>query len=274
MSNILPELPDPPIPPTPSISFNANTSRTTNRHRKGRGQYRNTGGRAGRAHATTNGALASTSDQGEGERRETNSTGPTENIGHERIPSRTSDTIPTAEEYSSKPLASTRSSRRRRNRKAHEERTSHVQAAPELTSGTTPRNGGRSRRSQFGSQLTEQDAAHLHASSRRPRSPPSNSENSLTSSLILALRKPPYPDCPICFNSLHPAQSTWSCSLSEEATSCCWATFHLKCVREWARKSTREIRNALVARGEANEGEYWRCPGCQTKRTHVPQSYL
>ena len=267
MSHIPPEPPDPPVQP----AHNANTSRTTNRRNNGQSQYRNAAGDAGRAHETANNASRSTSDQRESTGRELNSTGLHGNIRLRH----TSNAVTTTGEYSSKPLVSTpRSNRRRKNRKPHEEHGGHLKDSNELTSGTPPRNRGRSRRSQFGSQLTEQDATHQTASPRHPRSPPPNSEESLTTRLILALRKAPYPDCPICFNCLHPAQPTWSCSLSEEAASCCWATFHLKCVREWARKSTTEIRNALVARGEANEGEYWRCPGCQTKRNQAPQSYL
>lgn len=136
---------------------------------------------------------------------------------------------------------------------------------------STSRKQGRSRRGQFGSQLTEQHGARAAPLSRRPSSPPPNSD--LTTRLTYALRTPPYPDCPICFNPLHPAQPTWSCSLSDEVQSCCWASFHLKCVREWAKKSTKEVKDAFVAR-DVNEDEYWRCPGCQTKRQQVPKGYL
>ncbi|KAF8582785.1 hypothetical protein K439DRAFT_1350445 [Ramaria rubella] len=134
------------------------------------------------------------------------------------------------------------------------------------------RTQGHARRAQFGSQLTDQRQRPSSPSQRRRRSPPPNSD--LTTRLTHALRTPPYPDCPICFNSLHPAQPTWSCSLSPQVASCCWSSFHLKCIREWARKSTKEIKDALVARGEEHEEEYWRCPGCQTKRNQVPRNYL
>lgn len=62
----------------------------------------------------------------------------------------------------------------------------------------------------------------------------------LTSTLIHALSTPPYPDCPICFAAIYPAQSTWSCSPSHathtfdgdskenENSQCCWTTFHFK----------------------------------------------
>ncbi|KAG5637002.1 hypothetical protein H0H81_006146 [Sphagnurus paluster] len=59
----------------------------------------------------------------------------------------------------------------------------------------------------------------------------------LTSRLIQALRTHPYPDCPICFSSIHPAQRVWSCSPSipvirppdaeSDEQQYCWTTFHL-----------------------------------------------
>jgi transcriptional repressor NF-X1 len=108
--------------------------------------------------------------------------------------------------------------------------------------------------------------------------------NDLTSTLIHALSTPPYPDCPICFAAIHPAQPTWSCSPSHNtrasdddsnenvSSQCCWTTFHLKCIRSWASKSVKEITDAWRARGEERPGE-WRCPGCQSKREHVPNGY-
>lgn len=106
----------------------------------------------------------------------------------------------------------------------------------------------------------------------------------LTSTLTYALSTPPYPDCPICFAAIHPAQPTWSCSLSHinrfadddnrenESSQCCWTTFHLKCIRSWANKSVKELVDAWRARGEERPGE-WRCPGCQSKRETVPNGY-
>lgn len=80
-------------------------------------------------------------------------------------------------------------------------------------------------------------------------------------------------ECPICFIAIHHAQPTWSCVLSADTgNACCWTTFHLKCIREWAAKSTKETRDAYRARNEDREGE-WRCPGCQTKRNEVPRVY-
>jgi transcriptional repressor NF-X1 len=116
-------------------------------------------------------------------------------------------------------------------------------------------------------------------------------KDNLTSTLIHALRTPPYPDCPICFSSIHPAQPTWSCSPSipvvsvsavdehertatdrEQSNSYCWTTFHVKCIRSWAAKSVKDVSDAWRARGEDRNGD-WRCPGCQAKREVVPNGY-
>ena len=116
-------------------------------------------------------------------------------------------------------------------------------------------------------------------------------EDTLTARLIRELSIAPYPDCIICFNAIHPAQPTWSCSpltpisattddesgkettsRAAETAQCCWATFHLKCIRSWAAKSVKDIEDAWRARGEERKGE-WRCPGCQSKRMNVPTSY-
>ena len=107
----------------------------------------------------------------------------------------------------------------------------------------------------------------------------------LTSTLIKALSTRPFPDCPICFSPVHPAQSIWSCSPatpqvlgpagdgSTPAPQYCWTTFHLKCVRSWAEKSVKALEVAWRNRGEMDKKGEWRCPGCQAKREIVPTSY-
>ena len=84
----------------------------------------------------------------------------------------------------------------------------------------------------------------------------------LASTLIHALSTPPYPDCPICFSPIHPAQPTWSCSPStptivgqNEEVQYCWTTFHVKCIRSWASKSVKDIADAWRARGEQWNGD-------------------
>ena len=150
------------------------------------------------------------------------------------------------------------------------------------------------------------DHAHAHnrtlnpnAHANRARKPnnagkrPARPEpDDLTSNLTRALCTPPYPDCPICFNAIVPAQPTWSCSPAfvphdpdaappagheheheQERVQCCWTTFHLKCVRSWAAKSVKDIEDAWRARGESGRKGDWRCPGCQFKRETVPHCY-
>ncbi|KAF7350455.1 FKBP12-associated protein 1-like protein [Mycena venus] len=110
----------------------------------------------------------------------------------------------------------------------------------------------------------------------RPKPKPTPVADDLTSRLIAALGTPPYPDCPICFSAVHPAQPTWSCSPSIpvlETQQYCWTTFHLKCIRSWAAKSVKEVADAWAARGEPHRGGEWRCPGCQARRVAVPTSY-
>ncbi|KAK7437497.1 FKBP12-associated protein [Stygiomarasmius scandens] len=104
----------------------------------------------------------------------------------------------------------------------------------------------------------------------------------LTSNLIRGLSKPPYADCPICFNAIFPGQSIWSCSpmipiLSDDAdkkVEYCWTPFHLKCIKPWAEKSFNDVKAAWVARGEPEKGGEWRCPGCQGRRNRVVGGYL
>ncbi|KZV76711.1 hypothetical protein PENSPDRAFT_731024 [Peniophora sp. CONT] len=118
---------------------------------------------------------------------------------------------------------------------------------------------------------------------------PPRDDDDLATRLTRALSTAPYPDCPICFASIHPAQPTWSCSpphvpaaftsidggdanAVQETAQCCWTTFHMKCIRNWAETSVKNVKQAWAARGEEKEGD-WRCPGCQSKRTVVPRVY-
>ena len=158
------------------------------------------------------------------------------------------------------------------------------------SSATTPSQTPRpSRRARFRTTLTDaQDTPQASSSvprRHRPRrsSPPGDD---LTSTLTHALRTPPFPDCPICFNPIRPEHPTWSCSPptpmtfdksdtpgGEDKTTCCWNTFHLKCIRAWAEKSVKELEEAWRARGELRPGE-WRCPGCRATRQAIPQTYM
>jgi transcriptional repressor NF-X1 len=111
-------------------------------------------------------------------------------------------------------------------------------------------------------------------------------KDDLTTRLIRELSTRPYPDCAICFNSIHPTQPTWSCSPSyaiagsdpessnviNENAQCCWTTFHLKCIHSWASKTVKGVTEALRARGEERECE-WLCPACRAKRLSIPSGY-
>ncbi|KAG1732767.1 hypothetical protein EDB19DRAFT_1896714 [Suillus lakei] len=85
----------------------------------------------------------------------------------------------------------------------------------------------------------------------KPPRPKAPLADDLTSTVIRALSTHPYPDCPICFNPIHPSENL----------QCCWTTFHLKCIRAWASKCVKDLQDAWRARGEERTGE-WRCPGC------------
>jgi hypothetical protein len=121
------------------------------------------------------------------------------------------------------------------------------------------RGGGRRR--EFGAQLTSADAppesTNGAESSSRPVTPqhkrpqqtpraktklaaadaPIPVAQDLTTRLTESICKPPYADCPICFNEIHPLQPTWSCAISEETNRCCWTVFHNKCIVAWSKKS-------------------------------------
>jgi transcriptional repressor NF-X1 len=135
-----------------------------------------------------------------------------------------------------------------------------------------PKSKGRGQK--FGATLTENvDAQHDNKSQhqRSTHRPKLAADADLTTSLIYGLSYPPYADCPICFNAIHPAQPTWSCS--PPAEQCCWTTFHRKCIKPWAEKSVKELEEAWAARGERGKKGLWRCPGCQTKRQAIPGAY-
>jgi hypothetical protein len=174
---------------------------------------------------------------------------------------------------------------------AHES-TAESEDASSTGASSRPARGGGGRRAKFSSHLTDAagpSAQVLGAAPRAERASythPALVAGDLTSTLIDSLRTPPYPDCPICFSAIHPAQPSWSCSPTApvapvdgeevesgpESARCCWTTFHLKCIRAWAGKSVKDVADAWRARGENRPGD-WRCPGCQAKRISVPSGY-
>lgn len=153
--------------------------------------------------------------------------------------------------------------------------------------------GGKGRRgAKFNSAFTADAAGSAAGKRPQHRHPKYTNQNipdgdDLTSTLIRGLSVAPYMDCAICFNAIHPAQPTWSCSpsipvLSNTSTDYtssttepqyCWTTFHHKCIRSWAEKSYNEVKEAWRARGEPEKGGEWRCPGCQGRRKTLMGAY-
>ncbi|KAF7300671.1 R3H domain-containing protein [Mycena chlorophos] len=97
------------------------------------------------------------------------------------------------------------------------------------------------RGAKFNSGLTTTDAAGPAPRHSHPRARAAEPvADDLTSRLTAALGTPPYPDCPICFTAIHPAQPTWSCSPEIavlDAPQYCWTTFHLKCINTAAEQA-------------------------------------
>lgn len=186
----------------------------------------------------------------------------------------------------------TNSNRRRRPPRPHSVPVSGVNDQTASDRAQTSTHSGqpnekKGRRGKFQGKLTENDnSSKTPLPSHPSRKYHSKVENSaaddLTSRLIRELSFPPYPDCPICFSSVHREQPIWSCSPSiatilphdvEGPPQYCWTTFHLKCIRSWASKSVKDIEDAWRARGEGGRTGDWRCPGCQAKREVVPKVY-
>ncbi|KAG9092665.1 FKBP12-associated protein [Ceratobasidium sp. UAMH 11750] len=148
------------------------------------------------------------------------------------------------------------------------------------TAHSQPPRGGR--RENFGARLTDGGGrAGSTADAPIPAPPPTTGD--LTSRLIYSLtHREDAVDCPICFNPVHPTQPIWSCApppvdpledTSAAPATCCWTIFHIRCIKQWAQKSVVATREAYRARSVDLPGD-WRCPGCQTKRTVIPQAYL
>uniref|UniRef100_A0A7N0VHK1 NF-X1-type zinc finger protein NFXL1 n=1 Tax=Kalanchoe fedtschenkoi TaxID=63787 RepID=A0A7N0VHK1_KALFE len=66
-------------------------------------------------------------------------------------------------------------------------------------------------------------------------------------------------ECMICYDMVRRSAPIWSCSS-------CYSIFHLNCIRKWARAPTSVD---LIA--EKNQGDNWRCPGCQSVQLTTPK---
>ncbi|KAJ3752506.1 hypothetical protein EV360DRAFT_55073 [Lentinula raphanica] len=141
-------------------------------------------------------------------------------------------------------------------------------------------------KAKFNAGLTEPTSTQTSGSAQPRRRPKKTSNQAdaddLTSHLIRELSTYPYPDCLICFSSIHPKQPTWSCSPlipmletdPAHQSQYCWTTFHLKCIRDWAEKNYKEVKAAWEAREEFGKDGEWRCPGCQGKRNKLIKGYM
>ncbi|KIY66766.1 hypothetical protein CYLTODRAFT_491180 [Cylindrobasidium torrendii FP15055 ss-10] len=164
----------------------------------------------------------------------------------------------------------TRKNERKPPRSTHD---SHPKSANGETNAAPAKRRGRG----FNGGLTDGRAGGPSLKPYRPKYDlPDTAADDLTSTLTRSLSVHPYADCPICFSAIHPAQPTWCCSpeipVIDDNPQYCWTPFHLKCVRSWAEKSHKEVREAWIARGQDRNGE-WRCPGCQGKRHELPKGY-
>ncbi|CAN7040090.1 unnamed protein product, partial [Brassica oleracea var. botrytis] len=59
-------------------------------------------------------------------------------------------------------------------------------------------------------------------------------------------------ECMICYDKVGRAANIWSCSS-------CYSIFHMHCIKKWARAPT-----SIDLLAEKNQGDNWRCPGCQS----------
>ncbi|CAH8383909.1 unnamed protein product [Eruca vesicaria subsp. sativa] len=58
-------------------------------------------------------------------------------------------------------------------------------------------------------------------------------------------------ECMICYDKVGRSAYIWSCSS-------CYSIFHMHCIKRWARAPT-----SIDLLAEKNQGDNWRCPGCQ-----------
>lgn len=258
-------------PPNSAPAAGAEASQPTNRGRRGRGRRRNSPHRDTSNNAANPGPQSAAG--GVGRRRNKGPQerlGPTDGDGRQLPPHVDNSNL---EDGASVAESTGSNSRPNRGRGRGRGRGN-----PNANRGGANGRGGR--RQQFGARLTEGTRATAPVS--EPTPPPPTSGD-LTSRLIYSLtHKEDAVDCPICFNPVHPTQPIWSCAPSPvdplddpsaAPATCCWTIFHMKCIKEWARKSVTATREAYRARDVDLPGD-WRCPGCQTKRTEVPRAYV
>ena len=72
-------------------------------------------------------------------------------------------------------------------------------------------------------------------------------------------------ECPICTAAVHRKSQVWS-------SDCCWTVFHLSCIRKWSQNEGSAVRQPRDGNGEVLARQ-WRCPGCNTPRDVLPNSF-
>ncbi|ORZ13043.1 hypothetical protein BCR42DRAFT_355261 [Absidia repens] len=89
--------------------------------------------------------------------------------------------------------------------------------------------------------------------------PPPPGSDDMASTMAYELSTSTY-ECMVCWDVVRPAHHTWTCDT-------CWAVFHINCIEKWATKSLKDTSTNMMITS-------WRCPGCQHKRTAIPQGYF
>ncbi|KAI8088944.1 uncharacterized protein BX664DRAFT_296375 [Halteromyces radiatus] len=67
-------------------------------------------------------------------------------------------------------------------------------------------------------------------------------------------------ECMVCWDVVRPSHPIWTCDK-------CWGIYHTNCIEKWASKSLKDTSTNMMITS-------WRCPGCQHKRTAIPQGYF
>ncbi|CAZ85887.1 unnamed protein product [Tuber melanosporum] len=70
-------------------------------------------------------------------------------------------------------------------------------------------------------------------------------------------------ECLVCFSNLTRRAKVWNCK-------CCWAVFHLDCVKKWAKQGLEQTPAGPVG---AEFSPTWRCPACNNHEKIVPTTY-
>ncbi|KAK9474411.1 uncharacterized protein V1510DRAFT_390432 [Dipodascopsis tothii] len=84
---------------------------------------------------------------------------------------------------------------------------------------------------------------------------------SLAATILTGIHTGAY-ECMICIESVNRRSKVWTCDT-------CSRVFHLKCIQKWA----SQAKNKPPPASQPELAQTWRCPGCQTTRTEIPDKY-